>query len=179
MTKSYANCLYYDTIEILTDTSMAVYLGEDTAVCEDDTIAITLDASGFTNHMWSTSESTSSIQVSDTGFYWVKAENGYGCESSDTIHITSYNCYESIEEINNLSATIFPNPATDHIFLAFDRKYDKIAVELYSIDGRFLSRLDYTNLQVLNIPLSTFEPGIYIAEVTTSNSYFIGRFTKQ
>ena len=64
-------------------------LGPDLSICPGDTV--TLDAScGPWQYSWSTGDiGVSSIQVSDTGWYWVNVRNGSnGCATMDSIHIS-------------------------------------------------------------------------------------------
>ncbi len=67
----------------------AVYLGPDKTVCPNSPVV--LDAgSGFTSYQWNTGQNTPSVQVSDTGMYWVRVKDSKGCMNNDTIHIKSY-----------------------------------------------------------------------------------------
>lgn len=51
-----------------------------------DTV-ITAQANHFTNYLWSTGDTTPSIQVSRSGNYWVRTTNIFGQTSSDTVRI--------------------------------------------------------------------------------------------
>lgn len=42
---------------------------------------------GYTNYLWSTGDTTSSISVNHTGKYWVRAYNNFGYLTSDTINV--------------------------------------------------------------------------------------------
>ncbi len=62
-------------------------LGPDTLICRDAslTLSASCNAQFFT---WSTGQwGTSTITVSDTGSYWVRASYANGCDNYDTIHI--------------------------------------------------------------------------------------------
>ncbi len=61
-------------------------LGPDTSFCNQ--IAIMLDATcGPHSYFWSTGATSSQINVSDTGWYWVMVESEIGCIGFDSIHI--------------------------------------------------------------------------------------------
>ena len=74
-----------------------VDLGRDTTIASNF-CPITLTApAGFTNLVWSTGETTSSISVSLSGTYWLTATNLFGVVSSDTIMVN----YPIINEPSN------------------------------------------------------------------------------
>ena len=67
----------------------------DTLFCEGDTVSSTTIyaiASDATSYLWSTGSTEQSITVSPTQTmkYWVDVENVYGCQNSDTIHVSYY-----------------------------------------------------------------------------------------
>ncbi len=64
-----------------------VNLGNDATICAAD--MITLDAGDFpgATYLWSTGESTQTIQASTAGEYWVEVTVG-ACSSRDTVEIT-------------------------------------------------------------------------------------------
>jgi hypothetical protein len=63
----------------------AIRLGRDTSICAGSTIALNATSSG-SNYLWSNGASTSSIQVSQAGQYWVAATNSCGT-TRDTINV--------------------------------------------------------------------------------------------
>jgi gliding motility-associated-like protein len=66
-----------------------VSLGPDQFICPNS--QITLDAgSGFLSYQWSTGQATQTIQVADTGTYWVRVSNSSSCAGYDTIHVNFY-----------------------------------------------------------------------------------------
>ncbi len=78
-------CVGRDTILITGNVPPAVNLGPDTAACQGT--IITLDAgSGAVSYFWSTTETTQTIKVSNTGTYFVVISNGT-CNASDTINV--------------------------------------------------------------------------------------------
>ena len=63
-------------------------LGNDTSLCEGETLTLTANGSGDF-FAWSTGQvGTDEITVTDTGYYWVRARFfSTGCNGYDTIHI--------------------------------------------------------------------------------------------
>ncbi len=82
------NCpILSDTIDI-TYYPQSVASLSDTGMCPGETIDLSID-NGFTNPVWSTSETTSSIAVSTNGTFYYTATDGNGClVNSDTITVT-------------------------------------------------------------------------------------------
>lgn len=83
-------CVGSDTVSItallpITD----VDLGEDLLICPG---AATVIPSGgnFSNHLWSTGDTTSSITVSNAGTYWLHANAAGECTGGDTIIVNTY-----------------------------------------------------------------------------------------
>lgn len=71
--------LYLDVIKY-----PVISLGNDTLICEYDSIKLT--AKDGTKFLWSKGDTTSSIWAKDTGIVWLKASNG-NCSSYDTMYI--------------------------------------------------------------------------------------------
>jgi len=43
--------------------------------------------SGFTTYLWNTGATTESINVTNSGDYWVEVSNSYGCKDRDTLYV--------------------------------------------------------------------------------------------
>lgn len=80
-------------VEILTNDLM-VDLGQDTTICPDE--ILTLDAGTGTSFVWSTGETTQTIDVDTTGTYWVEVTTGNGCTDFDDIEVLEYGVTEQI-----------------------------------------------------------------------------------
>lgn len=62
-------------------------LGQDTSGCTGS--SITLDAGGsYINYLWSTGASSQSITVTQSGLYWVRVTDGFGCVGEDSINVS-------------------------------------------------------------------------------------------
>ncbi|MBN4065740.1 gliding motility-associated C-terminal domain-containing protein [Candidatus Amoebophilus asiaticus] len=85
---TYGTCVDNDSISITFYPSPVVSLGNDTTICEGN--SITLDAGNTgASYIWSTGYTTQSIQITDAGSYWVEAKIG-NCSHEDTIIISLY-----------------------------------------------------------------------------------------
>ena len=88
-------------------------LGEDLVVCIYNTA--TLDAGEFESYLWSTGETTRTIEVDSTGIGMASAEfivtvtNESGCMESDSIIVTFDPC-TGIENLQEKVITVWPVP---------------------------------------------------------------------
>ena len=74
-----------------------VDLGEDISQCTGS--SITLDAgAGFEEYVWSTGETSQSIEVTTSGEYWVQVFGDGNCSDFDTVDVTIFPAYEFTEE---------------------------------------------------------------------------------
>lgn len=63
-----------------------VYLGSDTTICS--TAPYILDAdSGFATYLWQDGQTTHSIEVDTSGWYWCEVTNASGCPDLDSVYI--------------------------------------------------------------------------------------------
>ncbi|MCH8903669.1 MAG: gliding motility-associated C-terminal domain-containing protein [Bacteroidetes bacterium] len=149
-------CKTEDSIIIFIEPLPDINLGEDTTICNGETIL--LDAGNIgASFIWSTGDTTPTIEASIPGIYHVKVAGKTGCASSDTINIIN-DCGESECE----SQIFIPNAFTpngdnlndvlfvmgDNIdlvrFIVYDRWGEKV-FETSNIDqgwdGRFNGQL--------------------------------------
>jgi gliding motility-associated-like protein len=84
---------YEHTSRVITiDPAASPNLGEDLKMCENSSISLNA-GSEQGSYSWSTGafgQNMNSITVSDTGMYWVRARNSFGCYGSDTINVSLY-----------------------------------------------------------------------------------------
>jgi PKD repeat protein len=66
--------------------SPPINLGKDSTLAHFCPINLTAPA-GFSNLLWSTGETTSSISVSQSGIYWLQGTDVFGNQSTDTLQI--------------------------------------------------------------------------------------------
>ncbi len=99
---------------------------------------------------------TPSIQVTQSGNYYVVATNDLGC--SVTSNITPFTATEIIENNFSDSFYLYPNPTTGVVRLNTDRKVERI--EVFNLSGQLL--LVTTGL---DFDLSEYSDGIYLVRV--------------
>jgi len=79
------NCIESGSVEVLSAGVLVVNLGSDVTFCQG--FSITLDAGNASQYAWSTSETTQTIEVTQSGDYSVTVTSA-ACTASDTVTVT-------------------------------------------------------------------------------------------
>ncbi|CAG5082518.1 PKD domain-containing protein [Parvicella tangerina] len=82
---NYNVCSAEDSIYITEMPMLTVDLGNDTAICDGN--SLDLSAPAATSWLWSTTATTQDISVSTAGFYFVDIFDELGCSSRDSIEV--------------------------------------------------------------------------------------------
>mgnify|MGYP000368550616 CR=1 FL=1 len=75
-----------DSISIFMDFPLEINLGNDTIICQGDSLQLSIFNYQLSIVNWSTGETTPEIFISDSGIYWINLENACGV-FSDTIEL--------------------------------------------------------------------------------------------
>lgn len=84
---SQQNCKWRDSVNVTFKPVPFFNLGNDTAICEKDSILLTAATTNADTYMWGTSAATSTVNVHQPGIYWCNTEKA-GCIYSDSIVIS-------------------------------------------------------------------------------------------
>ncbi len=158
-------CTNADSAFILVNQNPFVYIGNDTTICEYNTILLDAGA-GFASYFWSNGATTQTIQADSsgtgtgTGTFSVIVTNASGCDAIDDINVTFDIC-ASLTESELSSVFIFPNPFSNEITVSVSEENASIA--LYDVLGNIIFMHEMTNT------VETFQPeiapGIYFLSV--------------
>jgi hypothetical protein len=80
-------CTNRDTIVLTVVPAPTVSLGADQAFCEGTLITLSAGAD-FISYLWSTGETSSSINASQAGLYWLEVTDANSCSARDTVVLT-------------------------------------------------------------------------------------------
>jgi uncharacterized delta-60 repeat protein len=157
------------TITVLGNPSLpTIVKGNDTLYCTPATYA---------SYQWYLNGSpiggaTNPIHVyTINGNYYVEVTNTLGCSSvSSAIAITDV----GINEISSdLMATVYPNPASENLFIDFQSKKENVVqVTIIDITGRNVyseSIVLYAGMNRKRIGIDAFNKGIYLVQFATEN----------
>ncbi len=80
-------CTGRDSINITFVPAPVVEIGNDTTLCESDTLILCAQP-GFQQYLWQDGSTDSCFMATSGGVYWVKVTDEYGCIGGDTISLT-------------------------------------------------------------------------------------------
>jgi len=148
-----------------------VYLGSDITLALNQTVVLGTSP-GFDTYLWSTGETSYSITItgSDLGIgiheIWLRADLSNGCSDTDTININVTWASDVEENSSGNNITIYPNPASDAIFVITENGNTIDEILLYNMLGEILS----TELRTNFIDVSSVPSGIYSLIIKSGNS---------
>lgn len=164
-----------------------VDLGSDTVLCEN--YSITLDAGpGYASYRWSDGSDgryltlDTSLLPAPGGVVGVSITDASSCSNDDQIVISFVPCPGIDEAQLNGVFNIYPNPATDRLYVSIDLpNTDKAVATIVDMTGRIwveqeCSPLDYS--QILQLDISPLPPGIYLISIRNPKVNFRSRFVK-
>jgi len=153
-----------------------VNLGHDTTLCSNETIILDAGNPGATYNWWNGSNTqihpvdSTYIGGVGTGFFWVNVEDIHGCSSRDTIYITWSIC-TGIDQIENISMTIMPNPTNGLFNVDFGGLIGSTYVEISDLTGKVAisETLKLTGIERASYDLSSYAKGIYNIRIVNNS----------
>jgi uncharacterized protein YjdB/predicted transcriptional regulator len=153
--------------------------GDDVSICLDE--VATLTASGGDEYVWSTGETTQTIEVSPsvTTEYTVTVFNAVDFDEDTVIVEVNTDCDDDIiegpiEEPIDFVFQVFPNPATNLVNIKLSGSVNLTNVYLYDITGKLIhkARISNENLSsssTTKIDISQLQTGIYYIKMVDIN----------
>lgn len=156
-------------LQLTIHTSPNIIITGDSTIHQGETT--TLTASGASNYLWSTGDTTEQISVtptSDNQLFYVIGADEYGCTAVDSIGII----ITGIEENNSNSILIYPNPTSTNLFIRGDNLK---TVYLLNAIGKRCAEINSTDGQNVIIPVHNLSNGNYHVIIKLSNNQIITR----
>jgi hypothetical protein len=160
----------------------------DVFASPDNTVTVTSstltsNAVGAT-YQWLDCDNGNAPIVGETSATFIPASSGNyavavtanGC--SATSSCTAFTATAGLSASSVSPFSIYPNPTTDQITIAFTQQNEEVSVTVYSASGQVVSNNSYTNVSKIETPI-TGEAGIYIIELTMNGETLRSKITKR
>ncbi len=130
----------------------------------------------------------------DTGYYDVTLLDGNtGAGMTMRIHVTgdssvvplwaalvAANPATGVNETVKLNILdVYPNPATDVLFVSLDHSATSGLIEVYTLTGRLVKRMVITNMQNISLDVKDLAPGSYLIKAAYDGKVGIAKFVKR
>lgn len=130
------------------------------------------------SYFWTPSGQTAANATGlSAGMYTVEVTDANGCIESTQVQVGSQvgiNEYSSSDIIS-----IYPNPATEQIYISSLVEIDPTEIKIYSIDGQLVSKLDFTSGNLICLSIDQWSRGMYHVHVKTATGAYTMPFVKQ
>ena len=102
----------------------------------------------------------------------------YGCDSTVTLYLSV-----GLQDLENADGiiTLYPNPATDHIFVQTGSEWTgmKKEIRLFDSYGRLVLQSEMDDDRIM-VSVKDLAPGLYLMKLTVNGRYVgYGKFVKQ
>ena len=158
------------TLTTLVEAVLDVNINTD---CDENlniaTLSTSLQYEDNAQHLWSTGETTPTIEVTEGGIYSVEVTFN-GCTVEESIDIT-LPCFVSIDETHLNHINVFPNPSNGVFQIESDYTIEKL--EVINIQG---ASLFTTNVNTIN--LSNLSAGIYFLKMEIDGNILMKKLIK-
>ncbi|MEN8225675.1 MAG: M14 family zinc carboxypeptidase [Bacteroidota bacterium] len=125
----------------------------------------------------------------DQGIYDIQySKNGYYTQTFTSVGVTNrmptvidvelVNTVASIEEKEESTFTIYPNPVTSN-FAKVKSTVKLTALSIYDLNGRMISRQEGEGLNINFLDVSTLRPGTYILRIDHETGFSQKKFVKK
>ncbi|WP_107039644.1 T9SS type A sorting domain-containing protein [Brumimicrobium mesophilum] len=132
--------------------------------------------------------SSMSYEIADDVVYFVKTQagdvwklipTGFGGSSNGDFEFTKEKISALSTDENglpNAEVVVYPNPAKENVSLILNNmNSNSSTVQILNLNGQVLFNENYvgsSNFEVKNIPVSSFESGVYLVKVNSGEEYF-------
>ena len=166
------HCSSSDTIMVVLYTEPTVDLGSDQFVFKGEIIQLFAEQ-GMDSYLWNDNSYESYLDINTIGlqegtytFSVIVTDTNF-CNARDEINIAIIDLLNEGSSDDELSASIFPNPAKNHFTLKLDNLdiSSLLNVDFYSVNGvkllNFAPKINSSNLEIV-IDIQSFNAGSYL-----------------
>lgn len=146
--------------------SPIIDFGADTLISLAETFLLAPTVVNADTYLWSTTETTAFINVTQPGFYNLTATSVNGCETeADVLVDFFWGIDEYVQEQNQI--LLYPNPANQQLYLNFKEMRIR-SLEIYSSMGQLMFVGEITE-PACKLNVSRYEQGIYFVKIHAQN----------
>ena len=93
----------------------------------------------------------------------------------DNIRLFSIDLGGGIHDLlnNNNTVNVFPNPFNKSTEISFDKNYERINLEIYDMQGKFIGMKDYSNCNKVFFNRNELNDGLYLFKIKTDNNIIV------
>jgi PKD repeat protein len=121
----------------------------------------------------STLENPTDISYSQSGIYTVKltAYNANGSDDTVKVSYININCTVGLDEFVKDEINIYPNPATDKVFIKLNKKIQNCNIKVVDFSGKVVSdnTINDNKADLFELPLTNFSSGFYTIIISSTN----------
>lgn len=161
-----------DTLQINVFSKPLIDIGNDTALCEVDTILLDAGA-GYNNYLWNNGSTDQSRYIFSAGPYpdslvaIVSVIDSNGCTAADTLSIIFDLCI-GINENQGSIFSLYPNPVASGNELYFSGTFNSLIIQLTDLWGRSVLKQTVPP-DDFRVDIKNITPGIYLFTVFEFN----------
>lgn len=167
-------CTGTDEVSVAVNPNPTVNLGSDVVICSGCTE--TLDAGNLgATYLWSTGETTQTIDVTIAGTYTVTVTSADGCSDIDEIIVDVVSGIETNAIADKIE--LYPNPALNYVTIStsITGMYN---IDIVDITGRIVLSIQTDKTQK-ELNISNLDKGVYLMRISNSKKQFVKTLIKQ
>lgn len=170
-------CLVSDTFNLMSRVSSDIDIGMDSIALTDIPLSLSVQPLDENlSFLWSTGDTTQSIEVQEAGVYSVIAYNAQGCSSTDTVVVYLITSTANAVKVDT-DFIVYPNPTSAKIWLYPIGETD-IKLEFLLMDNTGKTILKGIQTGQSSIDLSHLPKGAYLLGVKQKGVTSQYRFSK-
>ncbi len=103
----------------------------------------------------------------------------FGTTYADVAPISVATALDEINNSNDQTMLLFPNPATDKLSLNLGTAYKTVSISIHDLQGRSMINQTAGQMQVESVDISALNSGIYFVKVTADGKVMNSKFVKK
>jgi len=157
-------CSSADSIKIDLYNSPSIFIGNDTTIAQGSSLQLSA-GTGYSKYLWNGGQTSQTISVDKSGTYSVVVTDANGCTGSDTIVV---NVSASVQYINGVKYSLYPNPASNLLYLETDGNMVGSTLQLVDAKGAVVYKEILTGNNT-KINVSEMSSGLYHVMIISDN----------